>query len=167
MRSLARCVIRPHWMTMLAALSLACVDLGTAPASPAEQPQSPAPPTVPPPKPPLQPTPPFPSTTDADVIYVGPDYLYEGLFGGHVQLLSRFVFFSDSSFELQFSSYAHGLFAYPGRFARRDSVLTLAFDHYRDDEPTTAILRNDQLDVRYGWRMKWSDFFDGVYVRQR
>lgn len=160
-------------MWVAIATTLSC-DLSTPPGAPPSSvpPVVPPPTTTPPPTAPpqtggpLRPAPPFPTVANATAIYLGPEDLYDIFSQWHEsRLATRFVFFGDSTFELQFSSYRFGFFRYPGRVAGSDTVLALKFSE--DGESATGILRGDSLAVRYPLMMQMSDFLDGVYLRQR
>ena len=84
-------------------------------------------------------------------------------------LPTRFVFFRDSTFHLQFSSHRYGVFTYPGRYTRDPGVFTLRWETAINTLPweATATVRGDTIDVRYNLNMIMSDFIDGPYVRVR
>ena len=121
---------------------------------------------TPEPSPPA-PAPVFPGLTRPGVIYVGDEGLYDVFVATHGSLASRFVLYTDSTFELQFSSMKRGYFAYTGRFARADSTVTFSWDGWSSAGPwgATGTLRGDSLRVEYNQVMMMTDFIDGVYVR--
>ena len=97
-------------MWVMLAMALSC-DIPTPPGAPfnPEPPSAPSPITPPPTSGPLQPAPPFPPVGNASAIYVGAEDLYDSYSRLHESRLpTRFVFLSDSTFELQFSSYRYG-----------------------------------------------------------
>ena len=129
-------------------------------------PSAPEVPAAPPP--PAPPAPPFPELPRAGIVYDGHSDLYAPLFSFHQsRLASRYVFWDDGTFALQFSSVRWGFFEYPGRFTRADSLITFAFDGWSTAGPwdATGRLRGDTLIVSYNLLMQHSDFIDGAYVR--
>ena len=82
---------------------------------------------------------------------------------------SRYVFYDDSTFSLQFSTQGYGNFEYTGRFTRAESSITFAFDGSSIAFPwvATGTLAGDSLSVAYNDLMQHSDFVNGVYVRMR
>jgi Tol biopolymer transport system component len=82
-------------------------------------------------------------------------------FGFH----SRYLFYEPDQFELQYVTEQSGSFAYLGRYARADSVITFRFDANAGAWGATGTLRGDSLFVAYNLDMQLSDFVDGVYVR--
>jgi hypothetical protein len=93
--------------------------------------------------------------------YPGSDVYHDG------RLVSRYVLYQDSSFALQFSSPKFGMFEYLGRYSRADSVITLDFNANAGQWQATGTLRGDSLTVKYNTSMMFSDFEDGVYVREQ
>lgn len=126
-----------------------------------------APTEPPPPEPPASP-PELPALPRAGEIYVGPDDLYgfaAPYHGG--RLVSRYVFYDDGKFSLQFSSLRFGDYEYLGWYARADAQIMFAFDWWSPagSFDATGTLRGDLLSVRYNTLMMASDFVDGTYVR--
>lgn len=116
--------------------------------------------------PPTAPKPAFPAVTRPAEIYLAPPGLYDqqGLIGA----ASRFVFYDDSTFVLQFSA-AEVVKDLPGRYSRDGSTLTL---DWQTASPigafkATAELTADSLAVKYNLAMQFNDFVDGVYLRAR
>ena len=143
----------------------------------ADGPVQPVPgPVNPPGTPPSQPPvtygspPPFPAISDAVAIYNGPERLYDFFIESHGSSLpSRYVFFRDSTFQLQFASARFGIFTYPGRYSRTDATFTFHWNGSGASAPwgATGILRGDTLDLRYNLNMSMSDFIDGSYILVR
>lgn len=102
----------------------------------------------------------FPALSRRGVIYRNDDAMY-GVTS------SRYVFYKDRTFALQFSSVAWGEFEYTGRFTRTDSLITFDWDGWSLAGPwgATGTLHGDSLSVAYNTVMQLNDFTDGVYVR--
>ena len=133
-------------------------------------PSNPTPGPTQPPNVPIGTPPPFPTVANASAVYQGPETLYDSYIWYHgSRLHSRYLFFSDSTFLLQYASYRYGIFQYPGRFSRTDSVIAFFWQGASTAGPwgSVATLRGDTLDVRYGALMIHSDFVDGRYVLVR
>ena len=152
------------------ALSIGCSDLSTEserfPVGPPSDPNRPSPP---PPATSGSP-PPFPTVSSTAAIYDGPKGLYDELAAYHGSLLpTRYVLFSDSTFQLQFASFRFGIFSYAGRYSRSDSLITYIWEGWSTAGPwgATGTLRGDTLAVRYNMIMMMTDFIDGDYVRSR
>jgi hypothetical protein len=129
-----------------------------------------APPGGPPPPITYGSPPPFPAISDAVAIYNGPVGLYDFFSAMHGSSLpTRYVFFRDSTFQMQFASARYGVFSYPGRYSRTEATFTFAWDGSGPGAPwgATGTLRGDTLDIRYNLNMSMSDFFDGPYVLVR
>lgn len=134
--------------------SLGCSD---APIQP-----PPAPPTVP--SPPIRVPPPFPAVPNASAIYVGPENLYDAMmydFGSSAH--TRFVLFSDSTFQMQFSSFRFGVVSYDGQYSRTGT----AFGFSLLDWGAAGTLRGDTLEIRFGLTARNEGFLDGAYVLSR
>jgi hypothetical protein len=119
---------------------------------------------------PLSPALPFADPSRPATIFVAADDTSRyGMPGQDGVLLSRYVFYEDSTFALQFYSASRGQFEYTGRVARADSVLDLRFDGASIAGPwiATGTLRGDTLSVSYNQIMVSSDFADGNYLRAR
>jgi hypothetical protein len=84
-------------------------------------------------------------------------------------LSSRYVFYADSTFALQFNSATFGPFEYGGHFVRTNAGIKLNFDGWNVVGPWEAsgIMNADALTVTYNSSMSLSDFIDGVYVLSR
>jgi len=114
--------------------------------------------------------PPFPAISDAVAIYIGPERLYDFFIPSHGSSLpTRYVFFRDSTFQLQFASARVGIFTYPGRYSRADATITFQWDGSGAGAPwgATGTLRGDTLTVQYNMNMIMSDFINGPYVLVR
>lgn len=157
-------------VAIVAALGVAgCLE--SLPTSPVDRPPvSPQAPAAPPALAAPLPAPAFPPLSRPGTIYSGADDLYARYFAylGSA-LISRYVFYDDSTFGLQFSSQRFGYFEYTGRVRRADSLVTFAFDGSSTAGPwgATGTLYGDSLSVAYNDLMQHSDFVDGVYVRVR
>jgi hypothetical protein len=121
----------------------------------------------PPPVTPVLNAPAFPALARNGEIYTGAEHIYEMVASYHGKLVSRYVFYADSSFALQFSSARFGFFEYDGRFSRTDSLITFNWNGWSAAGrwEATGTLRGDELRVRYNLIMWLTDFIDGVYVR--
>ncbi|MGH7711628.1 MAG: hypothetical protein ACREOG_10100 [Gemmatimonadaceae bacterium] len=151
-----------------APLLLAGCEDSTQPVELPSRPLSP-PPAVPLP-PPVQAAPGFPALTRAGEIYMGAEDIYDFFASYHGgKLVSRFVFYADSTFGLQFSSLRFGFFEYGGRFTRADSIISFDWDGWSSAGKwgATGTLRGDELSVKYNIIMALTDFIDGVYLRVR
>jgi len=150
------------------AAATACLDL-QGPADPYLYPVPPSNPVSPLPQPvPQNPPPPFPAVPNTAVIYQGPESLYDSYAWYHgSRVPTRYVFFADSSFQLQFASYRFGIFQYAGRYSRTESVVTFTWEGSGGSWETSATLRGDTLDVRYNETMIHSDFVEGRYILVR
>jgi hypothetical protein len=150
---------------VLLGLSTSCGS-PTQPVTASGPPPTSGPPTVPPSAP--APAPPFPGLSRPGVIYAGDDSLYDTFVSRHgSRLASRYVFYDDNSFELQFVGARFGFFKYTGRISRTDSRITFDWDGWSAAGPwaATGTLRGDSLRVEYNLVMQLTDFIDGVYVR--
>jgi hypothetical protein len=106
-----------------------------------------------------------------------PEAIYES--SGHLNavsaavhgapITSRYVFYANSTFALQFNSAILGFFEYRGRFVRTDSEITLSFNDSSIGGSWEAIgtLNGDVLSVAYNSIMSLSDFIDGDYMLSR
>ena len=139
----------------------------TTPTEPSVSPEAPG--TNPPPSTPSPPPrPAFPGLAKPGVIYVEADAIYAYSAAFHNGLIgSRFVFYDDDSFELQFVSGRFGFFTYTGRIRREDTRIAFDWDGWSTAGPWGAVgtVRGDSLRVEYNLIMQHSDFVDGVYVR--
>ena len=142
-----------------ALLATACGDLSqpAAPTAPGADTTSvhPSPsPIVPPPR--------------VATIYDATDKLYDAytFFHGH-PLSSRYVFYEDSTFGLQFNSAVAGPFEYAGRFSRVNSTIKFSFigSSIAGSWEAIGTLSGDTLRVTYNSIMSFSDFIDGAYIR--
>lgn len=103
-------------------------------------------------------------------IYDATEKLYDTytFYHGH-PLSSRYVFYEDSTFGLQFNSAVAGPFEYAGRFSRVNSTIKFSFVGWSVAGPWDAVgtLSGDTLSVTYNSVMSFSDFIDGAYIRSR
>ena len=155
----------------LVSASLGCSDISTAGPTYGPLPQPPAPPAAPPASPPspVGSPPPFPTVSNANAIYVGPENLYDAFMSHHGSSLpTRYVLFSDSTFQLQFASFRFGVVTSSGRYSRTSTTINFSWV-IGGGPPWDAVgtLRGDTLDVRYSLNMQMSDFIDGAYVLTR
>ena len=157
---------------ILANASLGCSDLPTAGPTYGPLPQTPAPPTAPPTTPPPSPVgspPPFPAVSNASAIYVGPEHLYDASISYNgSSLLTRYVLFADSTFQLQFASFRFGVVTSTGQYSRTASTISFSWV-IGGGPPWDAVgtVRGDTLDIRYSINMQMADFIDGAYVLSR
>lgn len=106
------------------------------------------------------PRPDFPPVAD-------PVGIYDRVTHSYVPGSSRYVFYGDSTFSLQYVRPDWGFFEYRGRYARAGSRLAFDFD---DENSAGAWLADgsvhgDSLVVTYNLIMMLADFEDGLYVR--
>lgn len=155
----------------LVSASLGCSDISNAEPTYGPLPQPPAPPAAPPASPPspVGSPPPFPTVSNASAIYVGPANLYDAFMSYHGSSVpTRYVLFSDSTFQLQFASFRFGVVTSSGRYLRTNT--TINFSWLIGGGPgwdAVGTLRGDTLDVRYSLNMQMSDFIGGAYVLTR
>jgi hypothetical protein len=148
-------------LALLFVVSTGCGD-ATRPTRPPIQSPSP-----PPPPPPPASAPAFPSLTRPGVIYLGDSSIYDAFISFYwSKIATRYVFYEDSTFGLQFSSQRWSFFEYTGRFARRDSLITFDWGGWSTAWGATGTLKGDSLTVSYNLIMQLTDFVDGVYVRE-
>ena len=115
---------------------------------------------------PLPPPPSFPPLSRPATVYNETVQVY----GPETDKYStRFVFFDDGTFQLQFSSQRFGWSTVPGRYSTTESIISLAFT---DNGPAgkweaTASVSGDTLTVSYNQLMRLDDFINGRYIRAR
>lgn len=144
-------------LALLFVVSIGCGD-ATQPTRPPIQSSSPPLPAS---------APAFPSLTRPGVIYVGNSNIYDAYISYHwSKIATRYVFYQDSTFALQFTSQRSPFFEYTGRFARRDSLITFDWGDWSTEWGATGTLKGDSLTVAYNLIMQLTDFIDGVYVRE-
>jgi hypothetical protein len=100
---------------------------------------------------------------------VGPENLYDAFMSYHGSSLpTRYVLFSDSTFQLQFASFRFGVVTSSGRYSRTSTTINFSWV-IGGGPPWDAVgtLRGDTLDIRYSLNMQMSDFIDGAYVLTR
>ena len=164
--------MRPRFLLALAAVAsfgvaAGCSDSASLVAPPAAPPAAPADPG---PVSSWPPAPPFPPLARAGEIYTAADSAYDSpssLRYHGSRLASRYVFYADGTFGLQFSSARAGFFEYRGRYARTDARITFDWDGWSIAGPwgATGTLSGDTLRVEYNTIMQATDFVDGMYVR--
>ena len=161
-----RMVRRGHTLFgVLLGLSISC-SAPTESANKSEAPGTNQPPSTPAPAPP--PRAEFPALARPGVIYVEADAIYAYSLAFHNSLIdSRYVFYDDNSFELQFVSGRFGFFTYTGRLRREDTRITFDWDGWSVAGPWGAVgtVRGDSLHVEYNLIMQHSDFLNGVYLK--
>jgi hypothetical protein len=148
--------------SLLVVLSAACAD-PIQPVAPTTQRPSDVP------SPPLGPPPAFPTLSRPGTIYVGDLAIYDAFASWHgSRIASRYVFYEDGTFALQFASQRNPFFEYKGRFTQTDFVITFDWDGWSSAGPwgATGTLSGDALSVKYNVVMMLTDFIDGVYVRE-
>jgi hypothetical protein len=156
-------------------LAAACADSTPLPtalptAPPASLPAAPVTPVTPVAPAEWAPAPPFPALTRPGTIYAAADSVYDSAFSVQYhgsRLGTRYVFYEDGTFGLQFSSANHGFFEYRGRYVQTDARVTFDWDGWSTAGPwgATGALRGDTLTVSYNVVMMLTDFVDGVYLR--
>ena len=161
----------------LFAFAAACGSLGSGdyptalPPGVPDGPSAPGTPTPPSPPPTPGPIASFPTPARPAQIFIGDANIYSpmALGSGRSQLLSRYVFYEDSTFALQFMSDELGFFEYGGSYIWRDTTMSMSWTSWSPAGPweATATLRGDTLRVSYNLLMSLDDFVDGTYVRAR
>jgi len=79
---------------------------------------------------------------------------------------SRYVFYDEGVFSLEYIRPDGGFFEYRGHYSRADSSITFSFDGWSVAGPwlaTGVVRRDSSIVVRYNVIMQLSDFEDGVY----
>ena len=111
--------------------------------------------------------PPFPDLSRPATIYdeASGIYSYSASFHGGA-IVSRYVFYEDGTFDLQFSSARFGFFRYAG-VGTASGMLRFNDQNTAGPWIATATLRGDTLSVQYNPIMGFADFVDGAYVRAR
>jgi hypothetical protein len=147
---------------LLLLLSTGCGDatepaITLVPGPPASVPSVPAP------------APACPALSRPGVFYVGDPALYDAYIPTHwSRVASRYVFYEDGTFALQFASQRYPFFEYKGSVIRLDSRLVFDWEGWSAAGAwgATGELRGDTLRVEYNFIMQMTDFIDGVYVRE-
>ena len=115
------------WLVTLSAVTLltsACSDparavLGVQPLPPVD--------VVPPPPAPVLTE--FPAVSSEAEVYLGDEGIYESSFAYHGgKIVSRYVFYPDGKFALQFLSARFSFFEYTGRYTRTESRIAFEWD---------------------------------------
>ncbi len=83
----------------------------------------------------------------------------------YVDPLSRYVLYDDDTFALQYSIPSNPFFEYRGAYIETHGVL--AFDFGSGFGGASGSIAEDSLTVNYGEIMEHSDFYDGVYRREK
>ena len=109
----------------------------------------------------------FPAISRPGRIYVGvdsPSYPHQGS-----PLESRYVLYDDGTFALQYSSANFPFVELRGTYQEADALITFEWESSNIAGPwgATGTLDGDSLSVRYNLVMQWTDFEDGVYIRER
>ena len=80
---------------------------------------------------------------------------------------SRFVFYIDGTFVLQYARGTTFVREYRGTYVERSGVVTFIWDAWSAAGPwrATGVLTSETLTVEYNALMQLTDFEDGVYVR--
>ena len=110
----------------------------------------------------------FPAPSRSAAVYVEGEEVYAFGYAYHQsKLASRYVFYEDGTFALQFSSLKYGFFEYPGKYTRTDSTIDLIFSGYNRAGPwyASAKLIGESMNVYYNGIMIGADFNNGLYVR--
>ena len=94
---------------------------------------------------------------------------YDRITSSYIPGHSRYVFYDDGTFGLQYWRPDWGFFEYTGRHVRADSAIALYFDDANTAGAWLAsgILSADTLIVKYNLIMMLADFEDGAYVLAR
>ena len=108
----------------------------------------------------------FPAPSNPDHIYNEAAPLYDFLAPSQGKAVSRFVFYKDGTFSLQFSNSIFGFFEYKGTYAPYAAGIDLEFN---DGDlggawNATGILTGNSLQVNYNPIMIGADFNNGRYV---
>lgn len=77
---------------------------------------------------------------------------------------SRFVFYDDGTFVLQYATFNNRSLEYPGTYSTDGTNISLDFGMAR---AATGTLTDDSFTVKYNDIMQHSDFQDAVYTRDR
>ena len=78
---------------------------------------------------------------------------------------SRYVLYDDGTLALQYSTASNPFFEYRGAYVETHGVL--GFDFGSSFGDASGSITNDSLTVNYGVFMEHSDFYDGVYRREK
>ena len=82
-------------------------------------------------------------------------------------LATRYVLYEDGTFAFQFSSPTNPSKEMAGRYKQTDGVVTFDFDPVSVVPEARGSIAEDSLTVDYDEVMEHSDFYDGVYRRER
>lgn len=133
---------------------------------------APTAPTSPPPATGVAPapfTPVWPAVAQPARVYNDNGVLYP-FYAMHGSLLhSRYVFYDDRRFGLQFASLNYPFFEYRGTYTEADGRVVFSWEDGSTGGTwgATAKLTDERLEVSYNEIMQHSDFMNGVYVRHR
>jgi hypothetical protein len=122
----------------------------------------------PPPPPPVPVLPEFPAVAAGAEIYLGDEGIYASFASFHGgKIVSRYVFYPDGSFALQFLSARFSFVEYRGTYTRTDSRIKFEWEGWSvaGNWEASALLEGDRLSVAYNIIMWMTDFLDGVYIR--
>ena len=81
------------------------------------------------------------------------------------ELASRFVFYEDGTFALQYSSVNYPFFEYLGTYKDEGDDVALAFQANGGQWRAAAVVTDAALSVRFNTMMTLDDFEDGSYRR--
>lgn len=156
------------WLAAVISLTLVAAACGdSARVAGVPRPVEGPPPPPPPPAPVLTE---FPVVSSEAEIYLGEENIYSSSSDYHGgKILSRYVFYPEGGFALQFLSARFGFFEYTGRFTRADARITFDWDGWSAAGKWEArgLLQGDLLSVSYNVVMWLTDFVDGDYIRVR
>ena len=117
--------------------------------------------------PPVVPTPATPSPPPITALPAsGAVAIYDRQTVSVIPASSRYVFYGEGVFSLEYTRPDWGFFEYRGHYSRADSSIAFSFDGWSIAGPwlATGIVRRDSsIVVRYNVIMQLSDFEDGVY----
>jgi hypothetical protein len=122
--------------------------------------------------PPIAPSPraPTPTSPPPDPTFPPverPARVYVYVYPSSVLPPSRFVFYDDGTFALQYST-INKFFEYPGTYSADGTNITLHFGGAGTGAwGATGTLTDDSFTVKYNDIMQQSDFQDAVYTRDR
>jgi hypothetical protein len=106
----------------------------------------------------------FPAALRPARVYVAERFSGPSPYHGS-ELASRFVFYEDDTFALQYSSVNHPFFEYLGTYKGAGESIELAFQANAGQWKATAIVTDAALSVTFNQMMVLDDFEDGSYRR--
>jgi hypothetical protein len=110
----------------------------------------------------------WPAVSSEAEVYLGDEGIYASSFDYHAgKIISRYVFYPDGRFALQFLSARFGFFEYPGRYTRTESRIAFEWEGWSTAGKweSRGLLEGDRLSVAYNIIMWMTDFVDGDYIR--